>query len=146
MWKEKLRRMLGAPTALHVPTNSEIYVAPDGYTTVLEHRANFPVSPGGRRIMSMDQESSATFTRHLANISQLGAWLDTIPFEEKDNKTPFWNNEFIPSFDAIALALMLLETRPEIVLEIGSGNSTKFLRSAIEFFKLETTITSIDPY
>jgi hypothetical protein len=138
-----LKRLPKTPQA---DTSSSIYVAPDGYTTVLEHRADFPKSPGGRRIMSMVEASSMIFKRHLANISQLETWLNTISFEEKDNRTPFWNNEFIPTFDAIALALMLLETKPEVVLEIGSGNSTKFLRSAIEFFELKTTITSIDPH
>ena len=28
---------------------SSTYVAPDGYVTVLEHRGNFPSSPGGPR-------------------------------------------------------------------------------------------------
>ena len=147
MWKKRIRLMLNrTPKKPRVDISSSIYVAPDGYITVLEHRMNFPKSPGGRRIMSMVEESSATFKRHLANISQLDSWLDTIPFQAKDNKTPFWHNEFIPAFDAVALALMLLETKPEIVLEIGSGNSTKFLRSAIEFFKLKTIIVSVDPY
>jgi hypothetical protein len=122
------------------------YVAPDGYTTTLEHRASFPASPGGRRLMSMVEESSVTFKAHLANVPQLTGWLETIPFEQKDSKTPFWNNEFIPTFDAVALALMLLATKPPIMLEIGSGNSTKFLRSAIEFFQLKTKIISVDPY
>ncbi len=96
--------------------------------------------------MSMVEASAPSFKRHLLNISKLEGWLASIPMEAKDGKTPFWNNEFIPVFDAVSLALMLLETKPEIVLEIGSGNSTKFLRSAIEFFKMETKIISIDPY
>jgi len=147
MWTERLKLILNRkPKAPLAEPSSSIYVAPDGYTTVLEHRMNFPKSPGGRRIMSIVEESAPIFRKHLANISQLGAWLSTIPLKEKDSKTPFWNNAFIPTFDAVALALMLLETSPETALEIGSGNSTKFLRSAIEFFKLKTKIVSIDPH
>jgi hypothetical protein len=146
MLKERLRLAMEALTTRRVQTPLSTYIAPDGYVTLLEHRMNFPISPGGRRIMSMVQESSERYNRHLANISQLNKWLDTIPLEAKDNKAPFWNNEFIPTFDAIALALMLLETKAKTVIEIGSGNSTKFLRSAIEFFKMDTMIVSIDPY
>jgi hypothetical protein len=148
MWKELLRLMLDraakAPAQPEPP--SATYVASDGYVTVLKHRVNFPTSPGGRRVMAMVQESSATFNKHLASIAHLQPWLETIPFEAKDDKTPFWNNEFIPAFDAVALALMVLDTKAEVVLEIGSGNSTKFLRSAIEFFKTKTTIVSVDPF
>src|ERR1700730_1629283 len=144
--KERLRLVMEALITRRAQTPSSTYVAPDGYVNLLEHRMNFPISPGGRRIMSMVQDSSERYNRHLANVSQLNKWLDTIPLEAKDNKTPFWNNEFIPTFDAIALALMLLETKAKTVIEIGSGNSTKFLRSAIEFFKVDTMIVSIDPY
>jgi hypothetical protein len=148
MWQKIQRSMLArmrkSPTQVVVP--SPTWVAPDGYITVLKHRVNFPESPGGQRIMSIVQENSAIYSRHLENTRRLQPWLETIPFQAKDDKTPFWNNEFIPAFDAVSLALMLLETKAEVVLEIGSGNSTKFLRSAIDFFKMNTTIVSIDPY
>jgi hypothetical protein len=146
MWKDGLRLILNRTPTTKIATPSSIYVAPDGYITQLEHRIDFPTSPGGRRLMSLVEQSAPRFDRHLSNVSKLGQWLDTIPLEAKDDKTPFWNNAFIPCFDAIALALMLLETTPEIVLEIGSGNSTKFLRSAIDFFKMPSKIISIDPY
>jgi len=40
---------------------------------------------------------------------------------------------------------MICNNRPDVYLEIGSGNSTKFARYAIEHFNLGTRIISIDP-
>jgi hypothetical protein len=122
------------------------YVAPDGYITVLKHRGDFPTTPGGRIIMSMVEGSRQIFSRHLDNINILNKWLYSIPERETSAGAPFWRNDFIPAFDAIAFALMLMETRPKLVLEIGSGNSTKFIRSAIQFLNMGTKIVSVDPF
>jgi hypothetical protein len=122
------------------------YVAPDGYVTVLEHRGKFPATPGGRRIMSMVERSRPIFRKHLESIHLLNKWLYSIPITETNGHTPFWQNDFIPAFDAVAFALMLMDTQPKLVLEIGSGNSTKFIRSAIQFLNMDTKIVSIDPF
>ena len=96
--------------------------------------------------MSMVEESRPVFSRHLQNIPLLKKWLHSIPVTETSVDTPFWRNDFIPAFDAAAFALMLMEARPKIVLEIGSGNSTKFIRSAIQFLDMDTRIVSVDPF
>ena len=41
---------------------------------------------------------------------------------------------------------LIKKFKPKIYCEIGSGNSTKFARKAIDFFNLKTEIISIDPY
>ena len=96
--------------------------------------------------MSMVEESRPVFSRHLQNIPLLKKWLYSVSVTETSAHAPFWRNDFIPAFDAVAFALMLMEARPKIVLEIGSGNSTKFIRSAIQFLDMDTKIVSVDPF
>lgn len=62
-----------------------------------------------------------------------------------DSLEPYWNNGFIPALDAIALYSFLASRNPSHLVEIGSGNSTKFARRAIRDHGLRTRITSIDP-
>jgi len=126
-------------------TTEPTFVDSDGYVTVLRHRAEFPSTPGGHRIMSLVVESRALYSKHLERVAILADWIRSIPDHTRDNKTPCWENDFIPGFDGISFGLMLLDARPSAVLEIGSGSSTKFIRSAIEYLGLDTRIISIDP-
>jgi hypothetical protein len=59
--------------------------------------------------------------------------------------TPNWQNVWFKDFDAVALIGILVARKPMRYFEIGSGNSTKFARFAINDAKLQTTITSLDP-
>lgn len=65
--------------------------------------------------------------------------------EDPDVSQPYWNNGYFPALDAIALYSFLASTRPNLYIEIGSGNSTKFARRAITDHNLATKIISIDP-
>ena len=56
----------------------------------------------------------------------------------------FLNNYFL-GLDAIALTAFLRDLRPATLLEIGSGNSTRFARRAVRDFRLPTRIVSCDP-
>ncbi len=58
---------------------------------------------------------------------------------------PVWNNPMLPGLDAISIFCLLAIHKPKRYFEVGSGNSTKVARFAIEARKLTTTITSIDP-
>jgi len=57
-----------------------------------------------------------------------------------------WANGWMPAFDGIALYSHIAIHKPKIYLEVGSGNSTKFSRKAINDHNLDTTIISIDPF
>jgi len=59
---------------------------------------------------------------------------------------PYWSNGFIPGLDAISLYSFLALNNPNKYLEVGSGNSTKFVRRSIQDNNLQTKIISIDPY
>ncbi len=68
--------------------------------------------------------------------------------KERSNRIdilPTWINGFIPGLDAIALYSFLCIYNPLRYIEIGSGNSTKFARKAIQDHNLRTEIISIDP-
>jgi len=47
---------------------------------------------------------------------------------------------------AAGLVCFVLETRPRVYFEIGSGNSTKFARHAIKLGGLQTKVISVDPH
>jgi len=60
-------------------------------------------------------------------------------------KDPTWINGFIPGLDLISLYGYLVNFNSKLYLEIGSGNSTKIAKRAIEDYTLHTKIISIDP-
>ena len=58
---------------------------------------------------------------------------------------PFWNNEYIPPFDAITIYGFMAKKNPRYYVEVGSGNTTLFAAKAIRDNNLRTKIISIDP-
>lgn len=63
----------------------------------------------------------------------------------EDSPDPRWNNPWFTGFDALALYGMLAIHNPRLMIEVGSGNSTKFARRAVRDHDLRTRIVSIDP-
>ncbi|HSF47793.1 MAG TPA: class I SAM-dependent methyltransferase [Burkholderiales bacterium] len=73
-------------------------------------------------------------------------WFEAIDYETPaDSAAPHWSNSYFTGLDAVALMATLAEVRPALYLEVGSGNSTKFARRAIQDRRLATRIVSIDP-
>lgn len=66
--------------------------------------------------------------------------------QENDQLNPCWNNGFFPGLDMAALYSMIPLFQPNKYVEVGSGNSTKVARKAIQDHQLATRIISIDPY
>ncbi|NQU06426.1 MAG: class I SAM-dependent methyltransferase [Calditrichaeota bacterium] len=56
-----------------------------------------------------------------------------------------FDNSFLPPLDSLSLYGLVSLKNPKRYFEIGSGNSTKFVRQAIKDHDLKTKITSIDP-
>ncbi|MGZ6017401.1 MAG: class I SAM-dependent methyltransferase [Phenylobacterium sp.] len=59
--------------------------------------------------------------------------------------TPFWFNSWFSPLDAIALTGFLRAQNPRLLVEIGSGVSTKYARRAVSRYGLRTRLVSIDP-
>ncbi|HUB49335.1 MAG TPA: class I SAM-dependent methyltransferase [Acetobacteraceae bacterium] len=70
----------------------------------------------------------------------------SIPYDQLSPTQPCWNNAFFSTLDAAALMYFAMRRKPGIYLEIGSGYSTKFMKSAIDHAGLDTRIISIDPH
>jgi len=58
---------------------------------------------------------------------------------------PFWRNNWLPGLDGVALYGFAASRNPQLYVEVGSGNSTKFVRRAVNDHHLATRIVSIDP-
>jgi hypothetical protein len=58
---------------------------------------------------------------------------------------PFWDNDMFAALDAAALSVILKMLQPRTIMEVGSGNSTKFARWTIERCAMDTKIVSVDP-
>jgi len=64
----------------------------------------------------------------------------------RDSRKLFWRNGWFSGIDGMVLYAFIGKYRPATYLEIGSGNSTKFARRAVDDFALSTRIVSIDPH
>lgn len=102
-----------------------------------------PVHQGIATLLARKSAAYAETTRKfLGYRDQLRA----IPFDKPASAIePFWSNGWIHGMDMVALYGMASLIDAPMYLEIGSGNSTKFVRKAIENNHLKTRITSIDP-
>ena len=65
---------------------------------------------------------------------------------ENDENNPTWNNCYLPGLDIIGIYGIIAKYKPNKYIEIGSGNSTKVARKAIQENNLNTEIISIDPF
>lgn len=91
--------------------------------------------------------SKKAYKENLLYILKYSKSYERIPIHSISNKPqePFWINGYLPALDAITLYGFIALFKPSIYLEIGSGNSTKFARRAINEMGLSTKIISIDP-
>jgi Methyltransferase domain len=58
---------------------------------------------------------------------------------------PRWDQDWFPRLDAAVAYAMVRSTRPKLIVEVGSGHSTRFMARAVADGKLDTRITAIDP-
>src|SRR5215469_727604 len=122
------------------------------FIIVLDHppkissRYGYGKSPH-QQILRMLEQGRAEYAQRLLEFCELKDALSKIPSEQPLQTTePCWGPQrYFSSLDAIALYGMLVEFKPKMFIEIGSGYSTKFARRAIRENGLPTRITSIDP-
>jgi Methyltransferase domain len=70
---------------------------------------------------------------------------EAIATTSTDQRQPFWNNTYFQGNDASALWALTGLVRPSRIVEIGSGNSTKFFRHSITHHALDTRLVCVDP-
>ncbi len=69
-----------------------------------------------------------------------------IPLETQEDLEPRWKQNWFPPLDGMSAYAMVAGKTPKRLIEIGSGNSTKFFARAKRDHNLSTEITSIDPF
>jgi hypothetical protein len=143
-------RTSAAPTAAGdvPPTGGGVGAVLNGTRTIT---LDYPVVPRSRPQFAAVRERLATgheaFAQSISTIESYIPDLLRIPLELHDaDPGPRWLNVWVPGLDGAALYAFIASRRPAHFIEVGSGNSTKFVRRAIQDHGLETRIISIDPH
>lgn len=104
-------------------------------------------NPPHAKLLALIEHHRNDYLALLAKFESFASSLARITAEPPDDPTqPFWNNGWIGGTNAIALYCLPAIHQSKRYVEIGSGNSTKFVRRSITDHGLPTTITSIDPH
>ena len=102
-------------------------------------------SAGGKLLIHEFEKLHSSFSSILQLINSNDKLLSRIPIKTSVDRLPRWANDMFPCLDGAALYSLLVRENPRLYAEIGSGNSTKFARRAIDDAALQTKIISIDP-
>lgn len=87
----------------------------------------------------------ARYAEMLDRLVSFAPGLKAIQLSTEDPREPRWANAYISGLDAITLYAFPKLFASKLYLEIGSGNSTLFVRRSIRDHGLTTRIISIDP-
>ncbi len=89
------------------------------------------------------QNAEESFKQFLNDISRYSNELVSLG-QEKPPK-PRWEQDWFPRLDGAAAYAMIRSEKPNRIIEIGSGHSTRFMMQAVLDENLPTQITAIDP-
>lgn len=115
---------------------------------------DYPVHPSPRygwgrplhpRLEDLIGAQRSRYARILDELAPFERGLRAIPFTTTAEREPRWANAYMGGLDAATLYAFPKLYASARYLEIGSGNSTRFVRRSIEDLGLPTRITSIDP-
>jgi hypothetical protein len=102
--------------------------------------------PPAKHVLRILEGKSEQQKQQLEAFATLSPFLSAIKWDEpEDSPEPRWHQPWFPPLDGISMYSLVAQRKPYRLIEIGSGNSTKFARRAIKDHGLHTTITSIDP-
>jgi len=102
-----------------------------------------PHGPLERLIRGCDETTRGVLGRIATHRDALRRIATHVP---EGSAEPAWINDWLPALDGASLYAFVAEQNPATYLEVGSGNSTRFVRRAIRDHGLRTRIVSIDPY
>ena len=115
---------------------------------------DYPVRPVPRHGYGLPPhpELTALFAAHddayrrtLTGFLTLRPQLLAIPARPAAATEPCWLNRWLEGLDTLALYGLVTQTNPALMIEVGSGFSTKVTRRAIKDHQLRTRLVSIDP-
>lgn len=103
-------------------------------------------APPHPELLRLIESRREQYRDEIADILALIQSLRAVPEHAPHSPTePYWRNAWFSGNDALTLYGFLAKYKPATLLEIGSGNSTKFARRAIADYGLPTQVVSIDP-
>lgn len=128
----------GIPTVLGL--------AKRGFFIPYRYAGLLPAGGPGRRYAAVEE-------RLRSRLATFHEWLDRLADYEADfaaigsdpAPAPRWKQSWFPRLDAAIAYGLLRELKPRLVMEVGSGHSTRFLCRAVADGGLDTTIVAIDP-
>jgi hypothetical protein len=128
----------------HKPGNYATLMIPLMYAGVISERRPSYIYESVRERIEKDRGFIESF------LSEIGPFcyhenFSRIAKSDPQAGEPSLENGWFEAGDARAAYGIIAAIKPKRVVEIGSGNSTKFMRRAIRDFSLSTTILSIDP-
>lgn len=89
--------------------------------------------------------SQSTFGNLLRTADAYADDLLSIAGQPGPPPAPRFTQSWFPTLDAVAAYTLVREYKPQRIIEIGSGHSTRFLVRAVADGRLGTGITAIDP-
>jgi hypothetical protein len=105
----------------------------------------YETSAAGQILIAQLERNRARYEELCAEIVGDRDHFAGLSYREPSPDQPHWRNHYLPPLDGMILYTLIRKLRPATYLEIGSGNSTKFVRKAIRDHGLSTRIISIDP-
>jgi len=102
-----------------------------------------PSHPGLEALISAHEPRYAAAVR---GIMRYADELAQIEVNAADPRQPSWVNGMISGLDGASFYAFMRDRKPARYLEIGSGNSTKFVARAREDGGLQARLVSIDPH
>lgn len=100
---------------------------------------------GNPFILEVLRRSRSTIETNIESMQSLMPLVRTLLQESAPAPRIDWKNHFIPALDGMSLMWAAARSKSTFV-EVGSGNSTIFIRRSLEHHGLKTKLISIDPY
>ena len=116
---------------------------------------DYPIDPRPRygyglppqpEIWTLIDSNRGAYAETLSGLQKYAPQLAKIrEVEDSSGTEPYWQNDFVPGLDGLTLYCFPALEDSSLYIEVGSGNSTKFIRRSIRDNRLRTKIVSIDP-
>lgn len=100
---------------------------------------------GNPHLAKLIEKRRDVYSAHLEAMAQLLPTLLRTSSEAPSSRSISWTNSFIPALDGISLMWAARRAR-KTFLEVGSGNSTAFVRAALDLERSQAKLVSIDPH